>query len=129
MADLPSEAVQASRKAPPNGEGEVYIVQHNTIEEEIAALAAYIEWYLENHLGMPAGEVLVLANRRMIGNGIRDALNLRAQQNGRQWSAQSFYFEDALPTEAAANGFALLTLLVNPGGCRKFRVCEPYKEA
>jgi DNA helicase-2/ATP-dependent DNA helicase PcrA len=58
--------------------------------------------------------VLVLANRRMIGNGIRDALNLRAQQQGRPWSAQSFYFEDALSSGTAAEGFALLTLLVDP---------------
>ena len=98
---------------PQNGDGEVYIVQHNTVADEIVAMAAYIEWYLENHPGMPAGEVLVLANRKMIGNGIRDALNLRAQQNNRPWSAQSFYFEDALSTETAAEGFALLTLLIN----------------
>ncbi len=99
---------------PQNGNGEVYIVQHNTIADEIETLAAYIEWYLQGHLGMPAGEVLVLANRRMIGNGIRDALNTRAQQNNRAWSAQSFYFEDALRTDAAAEGFSLLSLLVDP---------------
>src|SRR5262249_13906066 len=64
--------------------------------------------------GIPAGEVLVLANRRMIGNGIRDTLNARAQQNNRPWSAQSFYFEDALSTPLAAEGFSLLTLLVDP---------------
>jgi superfamily I DNA/RNA helicase len=96
-----------------NGDGEVYIVQHITVADEIAAMGAYIEWYLENHPGLPAGEVLVLANRKMIGNGIRDALNVLARQNNRPWSAQSFYFEDALSTELAAEGFALLTLLVN----------------
>jgi hypothetical protein len=63
---------------------------------------------------IPAGEVLVLVNRRMIGNGIRDALNERAQQNNRPWSAQSFYFEDALSRSGAAEGFSLLTLLVDP---------------
>jgi DNA helicase-2/ATP-dependent DNA helicase PcrA len=42
------------------------------------------------------------------------ALNTRAQQNNRQWSAQSFYFEDALSMSIAAEGFSLLTLLVNP---------------
>jgi ATP-dependent exoDNAse (exonuclease V) beta subunit len=89
-------------------------VQHNSVADEISTLAAYIEWYLQNHPGVPAGEVLVLVNRRMIGNGIRDALNTRAQQNNRQWSAQSFYFEDALSTSVAAEGFSLLTLLVDP---------------
>jgi DNA helicase-2/ATP-dependent DNA helicase PcrA len=77
-------------------------------------VAAYIEWYLQSHPGLPAGEVLVLANRRVIGNGIRDALNTYAQQNNRPWSAQSFYFEDALNSDLAAEGFSLLTLLVNP---------------
>jgi superfamily I DNA/RNA helicase len=50
----------------------------------------------------------------MIGNGIRDNLNQGAQQHGYTWSASSFYFEDALDTEEAAVGLAVLTLLVNP---------------
>jgi superfamily I DNA/RNA helicase len=99
---------------PQNGQGDIYIVQHHSIADEINTLSDYIDWYLDQHPGMAAGEVLVLANRRMIGNGIRDHLNEIAQQNGRGWQAQSFYFEDALSTEAAADGFALLTLLVDP---------------
>lgn len=99
---------------PQNDDGEVFIVQHDTVTEEIETLAAYIEWYLETHPGTHAGEVLVLANRRMIGNGIRDTLNTQSQQNNRQWSAQSFYFEDALNTDLAAESFSLLTLLVDP---------------
>jgi superfamily I DNA/RNA helicase len=98
---------------PQNVNGDVYIVQHRTVGDEIDALAAFIEWYLAAHPNVPAGEVLVLVNRRRIGNGIRDALNACAQQNNRQWTAQSFYFEDALSTVAAAEGFALLTLLVD----------------
>jgi superfamily I DNA/RNA helicase len=96
-----------------NGDGQVYIVQHNSIEEEISTLAAYIEWYLETHGAIPAGEVIVLANRRLIGNGIRDAVNNLAHQNNRAWTAQSFYFEDALDTDRAEESFSLLTLLVN----------------
>jgi len=99
---------------PQNGDGEVQIIQHNSVSDEIDTLAGYVDWYLRNHPGVPAGEVLILANRRMIGNGIRDALNIRAQQNNRPWSAQSFYFEDALSTSIAAEGFSLLTLLVDP---------------
>jgi DNA helicase II / ATP-dependent DNA helicase PcrA len=98
---------------PDNGEGQVYIVHHTSIEAEIATLSAYIEWYLETHNGVPAGEVLVLANRRLIGNGIRDAVNALARQNNRGWTAQSFYFEDALDTQQAAESFALLNLLVS----------------
>lgn len=99
---------------PKNGEGEVHIVQHNSVTDEIDTLAGYIDWYLQNHTGVPAGEVLVLVNRRVIGNGIRDALNTRVRQNNRPWSAQSFYFEDALSKPAGAEGFSLLTLLVDP---------------
>jgi superfamily I DNA/RNA helicase len=99
---------------PGNGNGDVHIVQHETVAAEIETLAAYIEWYLATHPALAAGEVLVLANRRMIGNGIRDELNTRAQQNNHAWSAQSFYFEDALSNDAAAEAFALLALLVDP---------------
>ena len=99
---------------PQNGDGDVHIVQHRTVAEEIEALAAYIDWYLASNPGVAPGEVLLLANRRLIGNGIRDALNQRATLQARTWKAESFYFEDALDTGAAAEGFALLTLLVNP---------------
>lgn len=99
---------------PQNGVGDVQIVQHNSIADEIDALAGYVDWYLQGHPGVPAGEVLILVNRRMIGNGIRDALNARAQQNNRPWSAQSFYFEDALSNPLAAERFSLVTLLVDP---------------
>lgn len=97
-----------------NVEGEIYIVQHASIAEEIDTLAAFVEWYIQSHNGMPAGEALILADRRPIGNGIRDALNARAQNSHYGWSAQSFYFEDALDTALAAEGFSLLTLLANP---------------
>ncbi|MGB8989045.1 MAG: ATP-dependent helicase, partial [Candidatus Sulfotelmatobacter sp.] len=66
---------------PQNGNGDVYIVQHDSVEDEIANLAAYVEWYLETRPGVPAGEVLVLANRRLIGNGIRDRINDLARRN------------------------------------------------
>jgi DNA helicase II / ATP-dependent DNA helicase PcrA len=97
-----------------NGAGQIYIIQHASVDEEIATVSAFIDFYLSGHTGLPAGEVLVLVNRRIIGNGIRDALNNLAQQNQRLWSAQSFYFEDALKPQAAAEGFSLLTLLVDP---------------
>ena len=89
-------------------------MQHDSVSDEIQTLAAYIDWYLTNHPNTPAGEVLVTVNRRKLGNAIKDALNTRAQQNNRQWMAQSFYFEDALSAEIAAEGFSLLTMLVEP---------------
>ena len=48
---------------PPNGMGQVYVVRHySAVGDEIQTLAAYIDWYLQQHPGMPAGEVLVLAD-------------------------------------------------------------------
>jgi superfamily I DNA/RNA helicase len=99
---------------PGNQQGTVYIVQHPSVANEIECLSAFVENFLVANPNVPAGEVLVLSSRRMIGNGIRDNLNARAQQHGYAWSASSFYFEDALDTEEAAVGFAVLTLLVNP---------------
>jgi len=96
-----------------NVPGTVYIVRHPSVADEIGCLSAYVEHFLVANPNVPAGEVLVLSSRRMIGNGIRDNLNARAQQNQYAWTASSFYFEDALDTEEAAVGFALLTLLVD----------------
>jgi DNA helicase-2/ATP-dependent DNA helicase PcrA len=120
-----------------NGQGTIYVVQHNSVGDEVEANAAYIDWYLQRNPDVPAGEVLVLSSRRQIGNGIRDALNRIATLNGRAWNAQSFYFEDALKSDDAAEGFALLTLLVDPDDAPAFRywLCDhaqdcrsrPYK--
>lgn len=105
----------------PNGQGNIYIVQHHSVAEEIQTIAEYIDWYLLQNPGVPAGEVLVLSSRRQIGNGIRDSLNAIAKQNARTWEAQSFYFEDALKPELAADGFALLTMLVDPDDAPSLR--------
>jgi DNA helicase-2/ATP-dependent DNA helicase PcrA len=98
----------------PNAQGSIFIVQHHSVTAEVQTLAQYIDWYLLQHPGLPAGEVLVLSSRRQIGNDIRECLNSIAQQHQRGWEAQSFYFEDALSCDVAADGFALLTLLVDP---------------
>ncbi len=120
----------------PNGQGNIYIVQHHSVSDEIQAIADYIDWYLLQNPGVPAGEVLILSSRRQIGNRIRDSLNTIAQEKGRTWEAQSFYFEDALNSELAADGFALLTMLVDPDDAPSLRYwlgehkqdcrCAPY---
>jgi superfamily I DNA/RNA helicase len=97
-----------------NIQGNIYNVQHPSTTDEVLTIAQYIDWYLQQNPGVPAGEVLVLSSRRQLGNGIRDHLNAIAQQNARVWNAQSFYFEDALKTELASDAFALLTLLIDP---------------
>jgi DNA helicase-2/ATP-dependent DNA helicase PcrA len=93
--------------------GTVYIVQHPSVANEIECVSAFVEHFLTANPNVPPGEVLVLSSRRIIGNGIRDTLNAKAQQQNYNWSASSFYFEDALDSEEAAVGFAILTLLVD----------------
>jgi superfamily I DNA/RNA helicase len=97
-----------------NEQGTIYIVQHNSVVEEIETLSAYVDHYLGNNPTVPAGGVLVLANRHVIGNGIRDRLNELAALHHRTWDAKSFYFEDAVKPTDAAEAFTLLALLVDP---------------
>jgi DNA helicase-2/ATP-dependent DNA helicase PcrA len=119
---LANELINQNRRLDPktlapfaqNGAGTIYVVQHRSVEEEIRLNAEYIDWYLQQRPDLPAGEVLVLSSRRLIGNGIRDTLNTIAREKRRTWDAKSFYLEDALNSDAAADGFTLLTLLVDP---------------
>jgi superfamily I DNA/RNA helicase len=91
-----------------NGAGEVYIVQHNSVQDEITSVAAFIDWYLTNRPAVKPGEVLVLSTRRVIGYAIRDEL----VRLGR--TAQSFFTEECLEKLSAREGYCLLTLLVRP---------------
>src|SRR5439155_1471850 len=99
---------------PANPPGNVSIVQHTTLQEEVETLSAFLDWYLVQHPAVPAGEILVLTNRRRIGYLIRDALNSVAVANLRLWAARSFFYEEALDEPEAQEGFTLLTLLSNP---------------
>jgi superfamily I DNA/RNA helicase len=87
---------------------DIYVVQHETIRTEIEATADFIAIYLARNHGIRAGQVLVLATRRLVGNRIRDALIDRGL------NALSYFSEDALQPTSAATGFCLLTLLVDP---------------
>lgn len=99
---LPIRAVEGRPSA------DVYIVRHQSVDIEVEALADFIDTYLKQRPGLPAGQVLVLATRRFIGHSIRQALIARGH------NALSYFFEDELTTQGAAEGFCLLTLLVNP---------------
>ena len=91
-----------------NSQGDVYIVQHNSIREEVTTLGAFIDWYLSNHPDVKPGEVLVLSTRRVIGYAIRDELVALGR------GAQSFFTEQSLDSQVAREGYCLLTLLVHP---------------
>lgn len=88
--------------------GEVYIVQHNSVQEEITNTAAFVDWYLSTHTEDKPGDILILSTRRLIGYSIRDELvNLGHD-------TQSFFTEECLEKPSAIAGFTLLTLLVKP---------------
>lgn len=86
----------------------IYVVQHQTLADEITSVADFVDYYLRQHPDLPAGRVLILAPRRFIGNAIKDALIHKGR------NALSYFQEDALSKDAAAEGFCLLSLLVSP---------------
>ena len=96
------------RPSPTNSQGDVFIVQHNSIQDEVTAVSAFIDWYLNNKSDVRPGEVLVLSTRRNIGYSIRDELVALGR------SAQSFFTEQLLDKQAAKEGYVLLTLLTRP---------------
>lgn len=96
-------------RANPNRQpAEIYIIQHRTLDDEISATADFIEKCLRENTDLPPGQVLVLTTRRFIGHRIRNALIERGR------NALSYFFEDEFEKPAAAEGFCLLQLLVQP---------------
>ncbi|HSE65964.1 MAG TPA: ATP-dependent helicase [Gemmatimonadales bacterium] len=84
----------------------VIILQHASVEEEADVVAAFIDRYLSDQPDLPPGQVLVLSPRRLMGNAVKDAL-IRRRRN-----ALSYFWEDAVDSDAAAEGLCLLTLAV-----------------
>ncbi len=93
------------RAANPNGD--VQIVQWDTLDDEAAGVAAFVIDLVENHNFDP-GNILILSPRRLIGYGIRDALV------DADIPTHSFYQEEALEEDEAQEAFSLLSLLANP---------------
>ena len=90
-----------------NPEGEVFILQWPSMEEEAQGIAEIVWSRIENE-GVEPGRVLVLAPRRQFGYAVRDALNAHGV------FAHSFFHEQALDNVEAQHAFSLLTLLANP---------------
>ena len=95
-------------------EGEIYVVQWTTMEEEAQGLARFITQKIEGGEVEP-GRVLALSPRRQFGYRIRDALM------GQDVPAHSFFLEEELGRNPAnpdrcqaQEAFTLLTLLANP---------------
>jgi len=74
IAHNSSKTTPFIRMVPSNCEGNVFIVQHDTIAQEVENISAFIKWYLDANTGTIPKDILVLSTRRKIGYSIRDQL-------------------------------------------------------
>ena len=98
---------------PGNPQGEIYIVQWTSLEEEAVGIAHFVHNRVTSG-GVDPGKVLILAPRRQLGYAVRDALNSLGT------SAHSFFNEEVfegsprnIAESVAQQTFTLLTLLAN----------------
>jgi DNA helicase II / ATP-dependent DNA helicase PcrA len=87
-------------------EGEVYLVQWPDLASEAQGIAEFARLLIHNRGYKPA-EILVLCPRRLIGYGLRQAMNEAGVP------PHSFFHEEALEADEAQRAFTLLTLLAN----------------
>jgi DNA helicase II / ATP-dependent DNA helicase PcrA len=92
---------------PANGPGIVDIVQYERLEQEAEGVAAFVRDQIDNHEYQPQG-ILVLAQRRVIGNAIHNALRARCVPS------KSYYEEGELDSHTAQERLAFFKLLVDP---------------
>ena len=88
-----------------NGQGDVRIIQYPGLNNEVIGVANIIAAMVAN--GTPPGDILVLAQRGVIGTPIYEALVAR------QVPVRSYYAEAELDAPDARRAFAILKLLVN----------------
>jgi DNA helicase II / ATP-dependent DNA helicase PcrA len=89
-----------------NAEGEVHLVQWNSMATEGEGLAGFVQHLIADRECQP-DDILILTPRRLIAYGIRDALlNLEIP-------VHSFYHEEALDSDLAQRALCLLTLASN----------------
>lgn len=88
-----------------NGQGDVRILQYVTLDDEITGVTNLIVNMVAN--GVPPGDILVLAQRGVIGTPIYNALHAQAVP------VRSYYAEAELDAQGAQERFAYLKLLVD----------------
>lgn len=88
-----------------NGRGDVRILQYPTLSDEIVGIANLVGSFIDD--GISPGEILILAQRGVIGTPIYEALVERGIP------ARSYYAEAELDKQEAQRRFALLKLFVN----------------
>jgi len=89
-----------------NGQGEMWIVQFPDVTREADGIAAFVDRQI-NKEGRQPGEILVLAQRRTIGNPIHAALKVRGIPS------KSYYQESELDSIVAQERLAIFKLFVN----------------
>jgi DNA helicase II / ATP-dependent DNA helicase PcrA len=90
---------------PGNGQGDVRIIQYTSLADEVTGVADAIAGMVAG--GTPPGDILVLAQRGVIGTPIYEALIERAVP------VRSYYAEAELDAQEAQQAFALLKLFVD----------------
>jgi superfamily I DNA/RNA helicase len=90
-----------------NGPGDIQIRQFETLAHEAIGIAVFIRDQIDNH-GRRPQDILVLAQRRSIGNPIHDALL------GRDVPSKSYYQEGELDSLTAQERMALFKLFIDP---------------
>jgi DNA helicase-2/ATP-dependent DNA helicase PcrA len=90
---------------PQNGPGDVRIIQYQTLGDEVAGIADIVRGMVD--AGVPPGDILILAQRGVIGTPIYESLI------GHNVPARSYYSEAELDALEAQRRFALLKLFVD----------------
>ena len=90
---------------PQNGAGHVQIIQYQNLADEVVGVADRVRDLVDQ--GTPPGDILILAQRGVIGTPIYEALQ------GRNVPVRSYYSEVELDSEDAQRRFALLKLFVD----------------
>jgi superfamily I DNA/RNA helicase len=90
-----------------NGAGDIQIFQFGTLAEEANGIAHFIRDQIDRH-GRRPQDILVLAQRRSIGNPIHDALLAR------DVPSKSYYQEGELDNLTAQERMALFKLFIDP---------------
>ncbi|MCP3732286.1 ATP-dependent helicase [Sphingomonas sp. MG17] len=88
-----------------NGGGDVRILQYATLDDEVVGVTNLISGMVAG--GIPPGDILVLAQRGVIGTPIYEALHAR------NIPVRSYYAEAELNAQNAQERFAYLKLLVD----------------
>jgi DNA helicase II / ATP-dependent DNA helicase PcrA len=88
-----------------NGRGDVRIIQFDRLADEVSGIAEIVRQLIGD--GVPPGDILVLAQRSVIGTPIYETLH------GYNVPVRSYYAEAELDAEDAQRRFALLKLFID----------------